>query len=98
MTCHIIQTFPQTYNCLPAVEEPNLSPLHFSFVTDKDLCGRNILTCQLLSCYVYAQESITSFICSVAMSLYDINSRACTVGYTGDGPVGLGVGASYYVR
>ena len=28
---------------------------------------------QFLSCYVFAQESIAPLICSVAMSLYDIN-------------------------
>ena len=43
MTCHIIQTFPPIYHCHLAVQKPNLSPSHFSFVTDEDLCGQNVL-------------------------------------------------------
>ena len=33
------------------------------------------LTCQLLSCYVFAQELIAPLICSIAMSLHDIISE-----------------------
>ena len=43
---------------------------YISFVTDKDLCGWNVL--RLLSYYVFARESISPIICSIAMSLYDI--------------------------
>ena len=34
---------------------------------------------QLLSCYVFAQESIAPLICSVAMSLYDITSNSTLI-------------------